>query len=250
MEVLGIHIGSKSIKGAIIDTEKGEIVSGKKSIDNIEDKRPHKIISKMHKVVKKFDWKGPIGCAFPAATSKGIILSGNRINKSWLDADAEHLFSEITGCKVSVISDSDATGIAEMTFGVGRETSGTVIVLSVSTKVGSSIFVDGVLVPNTELGQIEIKGISIEDRISSVIRKKEGVSRKVWAKRLQYVLEHYETLFHPNLIILGGRVSKRPEKTIPYIKLITKFKPAEFGNDASMVGAAYYASVKQKLING
>ncbi len=246
MEVLGIYIGSKSIKGAIVNTETGEIVSGKKSTDNIEDKRPHKLISKLHKVVKKFEWKGPIGCAFPAATNKGIIISSNRINEAWIDADAEHLFSEITGCNVSVLNDSDATGIAEMTFGVGKKTSGTVIVLSIgSSSVGSSIFVDGVLVPNTELGQIEVKGIAIKDRVSVQTRKDEGLSRKIWSKRLQYVLEHYESLFHPNLFILAGRVSKKPDKTLPYIKLSTRFKPAEFGNDASIVGAAYYASLKQ-----
>tara|TARA_R110000868_G_scaffold259361_15_gene517524 strand:- start:11180 stop:11932 length:753 start_codon:yes stop_codon:yes gene_type:complete len=249
VEVLGIYIGSKSIKGAIVDTEKGEIVSGKKSTDNIEDKRPHKIISKLHKVVKKFDWKGPIGCAFPAATNKGIILSSNRINEAWIDADAEHLFSEITGCKVSVINDTDATGIAEMTFGVGKKTTGTVIVLSVGSSVGSSIFVDGVLVPNTELGEIEVKGIKIVDRASNKTRKEEGLSRKVWAKRVQYVLEHYEALFHPSLFILGGQLSKKPEKTLPYVKLSTRFKPAEFGYDASIVGAAYYASIKQNLID-
>ena len=244
MEVLGIYIGSKSIKGAIVDTVKGEIVSGKKSTDNIEDTRPHKLISKLHKVVKKFDWKGPIGCAFPAAINKGIIISSNRINKTWVDADAEHLFSEITGCKVSVINDTDATGIAEMTFGVGRKTQGTVIVLSVGSNIGSSIFVDGTLVPNTELGLIEIKGVSVENRASNAVRKEEGIPRKAWAKRLQYVLEHYEQLFHPNLIILGGRLSKKPEKTLPYIKLSTKFKAAEFGNDASIVGAAYHASLR------
>lgn len=249
MEVLGIYIGSKSIKGAIVDTVKGEIVSGKKSTDNIEDTRPHKLISKLHKVVKKFEWKGPIGCAFPAATNKGIIISSNRINKSWTDADAEHLFSEITGCNVTVINDTDATGIAEMTFGVGRNTQGTVIVLSVGANIGSSIFVDGNLVPNTELGLIEIKGVSVQNRASNAVRKDEGIPRKTWAKRIQYVLEHYEGLFHPDLFILGGQLSKKPDKTLPYIKLNTRFKPAEFGNDASIVGAAYFASLQQELIN-
>ena len=246
MEILGIQIGSTSIKGAIIDTEKGEIVSGKKSTDNIEDTRPHKLISKVHKVVKKFDWKDQIGCAFPAPTNKGTVLSVSRINEAWIDADAEHLFSEITGCRVSVINDTDATGLAEMTFGAGRKRKGTVIVLSVGESVGSSIFVDGMLVPNTELGQIEIKGISIEERASNKARKEEGIPRKTWAKRLQFVLEYYEGLFHPDMFILGGQLSKKPEKVFPYIKLSTRFKPAEFGNDASMVGAAYYASFKQK----
>lgn len=248
MEVLGIDIIGKSIKGAIVDTEKGEIVSGKKSTDNVEDTRPHKLISKLHKVVKKFDWKGPVGISFPAATNKGIILSTTRINEAWIDADAEHLFSEITGCKVSVLNQTDATGIAEMTFGVGKKASGTVIVLNIGEGIGSSIFVDGNLVPNTELGQIEIKGIKIEDRASNTVRKEEGVKKKTWAKRLQFVLEHYEHLFHPDMIILGGQLSKKPEKVMPYIKISTKLKPAEFGRDASIVGAAYYAAQKQDLL--
>ena len=119
MKVLGIDIGSYGIKGAVVDTVKGEIISGKKSTDKLEDTRPHKIISKVHKLVKKFDWKGPIGCAFPAAIHKGRVLSASRIDTAWVDADAEHLFSEITGCPVHLINDTDATGIAEMTFGVG-----------------------------------------------------------------------------------------------------------------------------------
>ena len=248
MEVLGIDIIGKSIKGAIVDTEKGEIVSGKKSTDNVEDTRPHKLISKLHKVVKKFDWKGPVGISFPAATTKGIIISTNRINEAWIDADAEHLFTEITGCNVSVLNQTDATGIAEMTFGVGKKASGTVIVLNIGEGIGSSIFVDGNLVPNTELGLIEIKGIRIEDRASNSARKEEGLGKKTWAKRLQYILEHYEHLFHPDMIILGGQLSKKPEKVMPYIKISTRLKPAEFGNDASIVGAAYYAAKKQDLI--
>lgn len=246
MEILGIDIGSYGIKGAIVDTEKGEIVSKKKSTDKIEDTRPHKLISKLHKIVKKFDWKGPVGCAFPAATTKGIILSTDRINETWIDADAEHLFSEITGCDVSVINDTDATGLAEMTFGVGKSVNGTVIVLTVGTGIGSSIFVDGKLVPNTELGQIEVKGITIEERASNKARKEEGIQRKTWAKRLQFVLEHYETLFHPDLFILGGQLSKKADKTFPYIKLSTKFRAAEFRNNASIVGAAYYAALQQE----
>lgn len=245
MEVLGIDIGSYGIKGAIVDTEKGEIVSKKRTTDKIDDTRPHKLISKLHKVVKKFDWDGPIGCAFPAATSKGVVLSANRVDKGWVDADADHLFSEITGCPVSVINDTDATGLAEMTFGVGKKQRGTVIVLSVGTGIGSSIFVDGILVPNTELGLMEIKGISVEERASNRVRKEEGIRKKTWAKRLQLVLEHYESLFHPDLFILGGQLSKKADKTFPFIKIKTKFKAASLQNEASIVGAAYYATSVQ-----
>ncbi|MAO65638.1 MAG: hypothetical protein CL666_11625 [Balneola sp.] len=245
MEVLGIDIGSYGIKGAIVDTEKGEIISKKHTTDKIEDTRPHKLISKLHKVVKKFDWDGPIGCAFPAATSKGIVLSTTRMDQGWVDADADHLFSEISGCNVSVINDTDATGLAEMTFGVGKEQRGTVIVLTVGTGIGSSLFIDGMLVPNTELGQIEIKGISIEERASNRVRKEEGIRKKTWGKRLQLALEQYERLFHPDLFILGGQLSQKADKTFPYIKIKTKFKAASLLNSASIVGAAYYAASVQ-----
>lgn len=246
MEVLGIDIGSYGIKGAIVDTDKGEIISDKKSTDKIRDSRPHKLISQLHKIVKKFDWKGPVGCAFPAATTRGRILSTDRVHEAWIDADAEQLFSEITGCPVSVINDTDATGLAEMNFGVGRGYNGTVIVLAVGTGIGSSIFVNNTLVPNTELGLLEIKGISVEDRASNKVRKEEGIQKKTWAKRLQFVLEHYEKVFHPDLFILGGQLSKKANKTFPYIKLNTRFKAAEFQNEASIVGAAYYAASVHK----
>lgn len=245
MEVLGIDIGSYGIKGAIVDTEKGEIVSKKKSTDIIEDSRPHKLIAKMHKVVKKFEWTGPIGCAFPAPVHKGLILSANRIDDAWIDADAQHLFSEITGCPVSVINDTDAAGLAEMTFGAGKGLRGTVVVLTVGTGIGSSIFVDGVLVPNTELGLMELKGLNVEERASNKVRKDEGIQRKTWAKRLQFSLEHYEQIFHPTLFILGGQLSKKADKTFPFIKLKTKFESAVLQNDASIVGAAYYAAMTQ-----
>ncbi|MEO1023406.1 MAG: ROK family protein [Bacteroidota bacterium] len=244
MEVLGIDIGSYGIKGAVVNTSKGEIISERISTDKIDDTRPHKLISKLHKIVKKFGWKGPIGCAFPAPTSDGIIVSATRVDEAWISADAEHLFSEITGSIVSVINDTDATGLAEMTFGAGRKQRGTVIVLTVGTGIGSSIFKDGILIPNTELGILEVKGISIEERASNKARKEEGIRRKAWAKRIQMSLEHYERAFHPDMFILGGQISKKPEKTLPFIKIKTRLKPATFMNDASIVGAAYYASSK------
>jgi len=247
LEVLGIDIGSYGIKGAIVDTVLGEIISKKKSAGELEDTRPHKLISKMHTIVKQFNWTGPIGCAFPAAMNRGIVISANRVDEAWIDADAAHLFSEITSCPVSVINDTDATGLAEMTFGAGKNQKGTTIVLTVGTGVGSSIFNNGILLPNTELGLLQIKGTPIEEQASNRARKEEGIKRKTWAKRLQATLEHYEKVFHPDLFIMGGQVSKKPEKTFPFIKINTKLKPATLKNEASIVGAAYYASLKQKI---
>ena len=245
MEILGILIDGESVKGAIVDTDKGEILSEKRSIDAISDTRPHKLISKMHKIVKKFNWEGPIGVALPAAVRKGRILSTYILDEAWVDADADHLFSEITGCDVQVMNSSDAAGLAEVQWGIGKGVVGTVIVLTIGENIGSSVFVNGNLVPNTDLGNIEIKGISVEERASNKVRKEEGIQRKTWSKRLQFVLEHFEKLFHPELFIIAGQISSKADKTLPYIKLSTRFKPAEFKNNAALLGAAYYVSKKK-----
>jgi len=246
MEVLGIDIGSYGIKGCIVDTAKGEIISERKSTSPLEDTTPHKVLAQMHQIVKnEFKWDGPIGCAFPAPVNNGIVLSAKRIHDSWVDADAQQLFSDITDLPVSVINDTDATGLAEMHFGAGKSQSGLTIVLTVGTGIGSSLFMDGRLIPNTELGLIEIRGITIEERASNKSRKEEGIRKKTWAKRLELVLEHFEKIFHPNLFILGGQLSRKAEKTFPYIKINTTFKPASFQNDASIVGAALVAADKK-----
>jgi len=243
MEVLGIDIGSYGIKGCIVDTQEGKILSERKSTSPLEDTTPHKILAQLHHIVKnEFEWEGLVGCAFPAPVNKGIVLSAKRIHDSWVDADAEQLFSEITDNSVSVINDTDATGLAEMYFGAGQNQEGLTIVLTVGTGIGSSIFMDGKLVPNTELGLMEIRGITIEERASNKSRKEEGIRKKKWAKRLQLVLEHLEKIFHPDLFILGGQLSRKADKTFPYIKINTAFKAASFENDASIVGAAMVAA--------
>lgn len=249
MEVLGIDIGSYGVKGCIVDTDKGEILSDHYSTPPLQDTSPPKILSQMHQVVKKhFGWKGPIGCAFPAPVREGNVISARRIDPSWVDVDAEQLFEEITGNPVTVINDTDATGIAEMNFGAGKLQEGLVIVLTVGTGIGSSLFMHGALIPNTELGLIEIRGISIEDRASYRIRKEEDLAKKEWAKRLQKALETCESIFHPDLFILGGQLSRKAEKFFPYIKINTTLKAAGFENEASIVGAALVATGNKEKV--
>lgn len=246
MEVLGIDIGSYGIKGCVVDTKKGELISEQISTPPLKDSSPHKILSQMHQVIRKqFEWSGPVGCAFPAPVSHGIVLSSRRIANEWTDVDAEQLFSDITGNRVSVINDTDATGIAEMHFGVGEHQDGLVIVLTVGTGIGSSLFIDGSLIPNTELGQIMIDGKSIEEMASyKTYKQEEELGKKNWARRLQKSMEIYEHIFHPDLFILGGQLSRKSKEVFPYIKLNTSFKPASFQNEASIVGAAMVAAVK------
>jgi polyphosphate glucokinase len=247
MEVLGIDIGSYGIKGCIVDTEKGEILSDRYSTPPLESDSPAKVLSKLHEVVNKhFGWEGLVGCAFPAPVRNGIVLSANRIDVDWVDADVKQLFAEITDNTVSVINDTDATGIAEMRFGSGARQQGLVIVLTVGTGIGSSIFINQTLVPNTELGRLKIEGHTVEEHASNKSRKDQEISKKAWAQRLQGMLETYEGIFHPELFILGGQLSRKTEKTFPYIKINTAFKAAEFLNDASIVGAAMVAASREK----
>lgn len=248
MEVLGIDIGSFGIKGGVIDTNKGEFISDKYTTDPMEDTSPHKVLSQLHKVVRKFKWKGPIGCAFPAPISQGIVLSTERIDDSWIQADAAQLISEMTDAPVTVVNDTDATGIAEMRYGAGKNQKGVVIVLTIGTGIGSSLFIDGKLVPNTELGHIEIKGITIEERASNRARKEEGIRKKAWGRRIHLVLNHIEELFHPDLFILGGQISRKADKTFPFIKIQTRFEAARFLNEASIIGAAICSADHRKQV--
>ena len=238
MKILGIDIGSYGIKGCIVDTEAGEILSDRYSTPPMEDSSPHKVLSQIHDVTSHFGWDGPIGCAFPAPIRRGVVLSTDRIDEAWNDADAEQLFHEITSSPVTVINDTDASGIAEMRFGAGQNQKGVVIVLTVGTGIGSSLFSDGKLVPNTELGRIEIRGITAEERGSNKVRKEEGLKKKFWGRRIDLILSTFEELFHPEMFILGGQLSRKASKTFPYINVNTRFEPASFLNDASMVGAA------------
>lgn len=247
MDVLGIDIGSSEIRGCVIDTKEGRAVSEVLSISGLKSSSPHKVASTLHKLVaKEFKWSGLMGVALPEAVRGGVTFSGRRLDSSWESTDAEHLISEITGNQAAVINDADAGGIAEVTFGVGRDHNGVLIMLTIGTGIGSALFVDRKLVPNTELGLMEIRGVSAQDRASNRSRKEEGLSRKSWAKRVEFVLERYERVFHPDLFIIGGQMSRKAEKTLPYIKIRTPLKGASFQADASMVGAAVFAADRRK----
>ena len=249
MEVLGIDISSSGIKGCVVETQKGKILSDAYSSAPLEDTSPHKVLSRLHQVVKKhFDWDGPVGCALPAPVRHGNVLSARHIDKAWVDVDAEQLFEEITGLPVAVINDTDATGIAEMKFGVGKHQEGLVVVLTVSEGVGSSLFIDGKLIPNTELGEVRIQNTTVAQFCSYKTIRKENLGKKDWANRLQQCMEHYEQLFHPDLFILGGELSRKAQKVFPYIKINTSFKAAGFQNEASIIGAAMIAPDKEKKV--
>jgi polyphosphate glucokinase len=189
-------------------------------------------------IAKYFEWEGPIGCGFPSVVQQGVTRTAANVHTSWIGTDAAKLFSEVTGCPVNAINDADAAGLAEMTFGAGQNRMGVVLLVTIGTGLGTSIFTNGILLPNTELGHIEIDCEEAELMASDAIRKQENLSWKKWGKRLDIYLDHLEKLVWPDLIILGGGVSKKHEKFMPYLNVQAEIVIAETFNQAGIIGAA------------
>jgi polyphosphate glucokinase len=194
-------------------------------------------------VVGHFDWSGPVGITFPGVVTGGVTRTAANVDKSWIDHDARTLLGEKLGLPVTVLNDADAAGIAEMTFGAGRGRKGTVIMLTLGTGIGSAVFIDGQLVPNTELGHLELGGHEAEKHASTKAKEDEELSWHHWAHRVQKYLAHLEMLFTPELFIIGGGVSRKADKFLPLIEHVrAEMVPAELQNNAGIVGAAMAAA--------
>ncbi len=241
MQVLGIDVGGSGIKGAPVDTESGEFLAPRLRFPTPPSAKPEPMAKIVGDIARQFNWQGPVGAGFPAALHHGVALTAANIHKKWIGVNAAELFSNASGCPVSVINDADAAGLAEMRFGAGRGRRGVVMMITIGTGLGTALFIDGKLVPNTELGHIEIDGDDAELHASDAARKRERLSWKKWGRRLNRYLQTLERLFWPDLFILGGGVIKNAEKFLPSITLNTEVLPAELLNDAGIVGAALYA---------
>jgi polyphosphate glucokinase len=189
-------------------------------------------------IARHFDWNGPIGCGFPAVVQQGITRTAANVDKAWIDADAARLISEATGCPVKVMNDADVAGLAEMTFGAGQGRMGVVLVVTIGTGLGTALFTNGMLLPNTELGHIEIDGKDAELLASDAARKREDLSWNIWAARFDTYLNRLQALIWPDLIILGGGASKKYEKFAAYLTVKTEIVIAEALNEAGIIGAA------------
>lgn len=242
MEVLGIDIGGSGIKGAPVDTEKGVMLTERHRIDTPDGGKPEDVAEVVGQIIEHFEWKGPVGCTFPAIIKQGVAHSAANVDKSWIGTDAKRLFQRVTGCPVLVMNDADAAGIAEMRFGAGVGHDGIVFVLTFGTGIGSAIFVDGTLMSNTELGHLEIRGKDAEDRAANSVRKDKDWSYKKWSKRVNEYLQHLEMLFSPDLIIFGGGVSKKHEKFFHRLDTKAEVVPAQLLNDAGIIGVALAAT--------
>jgi len=241
MQVLGIDIGGSGIKGAPVDTRTGKLLAERLRIKTPKGVDPQPVADVVAEIARAFEWKGPIGIGFPAPIKGGVAMMAANISDKWIGMNADELFSRITGCPSIVINDADAAGLAEMKFGAGKGQPGTVIMITLGTGIGTAIFHGGKLLPNTEFGHLDMNGKDAEHRASDAARQREDLSWKKYAKRLNKYLTALEKLFWPDLFIIGGGISKQSEKFIPLLKIETPVLPAQFLNEAGIVGAALAA---------
>jgi polyphosphate glucokinase len=240
----GVDIGGSGIKGAIVDLDKGDLATERVKYLTPHPSTPEAVAEVVARLVQGAGWSGDLGATFPAVIKNGVARSAANVDKSWIGTDVDKVFTDITHCDVTVLNDADAAGIAEARFGAAKGVKGVVILLTFGTGIGSALLLDGQLVPNSELGHLEIDGSDAEKKASSAAKDNEGLSYKQWARRVQKYLAHVEKLFTPDLFVIGGCVSKNSDKWVPLLDLNTPVRPAELLNNAGIVGAAMAAHEK------
>jgi polyphosphate glucokinase len=239
----GIDFGGTGIKGAPVDLETGDFAQERERISTPDKSTPENIAEIFVELLDKFpDCTGAVGVTVPGVVRHGVVHSAANIDKSWIGTDADKLFTKATGREVHVVNDADAAGLAEVRYGAAKGRSGLVIVTTLGTGIGSALVNDGVLVPNSELGHLEIGGRDAESRAANSARTREELTWKHWAKRLTKYYRTLEMLFSPELFVVGGGVSKESEEFLPLIDIDTEIIPAKLLNKAGVVGAALYAS--------
>jgi polyphosphate glucokinase len=239
----GVDIGGTGVKGAVVDVTTGELVTDRIRVATPQPATPATVVPVVAGLIGDASYSGPVGCAFPAVVKNGVACTAANIDASWIGTSvAGAVADRLDGAAVSVINDADAAGVAEVRFGAGRDVGGVIIMLTVGTGIGSALFIDGALVPNTELGHLEVDGHVAEHRASEAAREKHGLSHKEWAERFNRYLEVVEALFWPDLVIIGGGVSKAPEKIMPLLEVRTRLAPATLANAAGIIGAALAAA--------
>lgn len=244
--MLGIDVGASGIKGAIVDIKTGEFVGERFRIPTPSPSKPKAVAKVFKEMTEHFNWKGAIGVGFPTVIANGVALTASNIDEKWIGTNVEKLLSEATGCKVYVRNDADVAGIAELQYGVGQGKKGTIMLITIGSGLGSAIFVNGTLLPNSELGHLEFKGTVAEKYAADSIRKKEDLSWDKWSKRFNEYLQHLDFLFSPDLFILGGGASKKFEKYKHNLNVKCPVIPAQLLNHAGIIGAASLAYQEER----
>jgi polyphosphate glucokinase len=245
---IGVDVGGSGIKAAVVDVESGRLRSERLRVATPQPATPEAVSASINRLVRRLakssgiSDSAPVGVGLPGVAIGGVLLSAASIDPAWVDYPVVERLSPLLKRSVTIVNDADAAGIAEMRFGIGRDTSGVVVFLTLGTGVGSGVFVDGTLVPNTEFGQMEIRGRPAERRSSSASRVRRSLGWKAWAMDLDEHLQRIEDLMWPTLFILGGGVSKNAEKFVPRLNRRTPIVPATLRNDAGIIGAAVVAA--------
>lgn len=242
MEILGIDVGGTGVKGAIVNVTTGELTSERHRIPTPQPATPNAVANTIQKLVNHFNWKGLVGCGFPTPLQHGTCLSGGNLHKKWKGTNVKELFESSTGLEFSVVNDADAAGLAEIGFGAGKGKEGVVIMITLGTGIGSGVFLDGKLLPNTELGHVLYKnGEIFEKYAADSARKRDNLSRKEWGDRLHEYFGHINLLLSPDLFIIGGGASKKLDKFESRINIDTPILAAQAENEAGIIGAALAA---------
>ncbi len=245
---LGIDIGGSGIKGAPVNLKTGELTAARLRIDTPQPSTPAAVADVVASIVDRFSdhtGDGPVGVTIPAVVKSGVVRTAANIDQSWIGANGASLLSERVHRPVHLVNDADAAGVAEARYGAARATKGLVFMATLGTGIGSALLFDGTLIPNAELGHLEIDGHDAEKRAASSIKEQEGLSWEVWAERLQLYFSRIEDLLWPDLIVVGGGVSKKAEKFLPLLHLRAPIVAAQLMNSAGIVGAARLAHERQ-----
>ena len=241
---LGIDIGGSGIKGAPVDLTTGQFASERLRMATPKVSSPAAVSDVLVQIAEHFKnqiGNSPIGVTLPAVVTNGVVRSAANIDPSWIGTDARKLFSDRLGRPVTVVNDADAAGVGELHFGAARNTEGLVLLATLGTGIGTALLYNGVLIPNSELGHLEIDGHDAEDRAASSIKDDKDLSWQEWAVRLQRYFSHLEDLFWPDLIVVGGGVSKKADKFLPLLHLRAPIVAAQLANSAGVIGAAWLA---------
>lgn len=242
--ILGVDVGASGIKAAIIDVKTGKLLTERLRFLTPTPSTPENMSATFSELVTAFQWTGLIGCGFPTLVKNGVSIAASNLDQTWVGRNVENVFSEATGCTVKVLNDADAAGMAEMRFSSSEKASqGTVIFITIGSGLGSALFVDGKMVPNTEFGQLYLKGQDFiaEQYASNNAKERDNLTWEEWGKRFNEYLLHLELLFSPNLFLLGGGTSKEFKQYARFFTVNAEVLPAQLLNSAGMIGAACYA---------
>ena len=246
----GVDIGGSGIKGCLVDLEQGRLIGERMRLETPQPSLPDAVYGAVAEIVHAFGWTGRVGVTFPGVMKDGVAYTAANVDKSWIGTDVDAGLDRLIPGTVETLNDADAAGIAEMRYGAGRDRAGVVLMLTFGTGIGSALFLDGRLVPNTELGHIQVDGEDGERRASAAAREREDLSYPTWAERVDRYLEVLEAALWLDLIIVGGGVSKKSHKWVPLLSTRTPVVPAELQNDAGIVGAALAAAERPDAEGG